>query len=167
LKAWDHGVEQWILRLNFLSQACPELGLPPITAADRQHLIEQICHGAFTYKEIKDREVNWIVKSWLSLAQQQLLDKHAPERLDLPNGRHPKVNYESASQPYIAVRIQELYDVKTTPRIAMDRVPVVVHILAPNMRAVQITQDLAGFWREHYPKVKQEMQRKYPKHEWR
>jgi ATP-dependent helicase HrpB len=65
------------------------------------------------------------------------------------------------------VRIQELYDVTGTPKIAMGRVPVLLHILAPNMRPVQITQDLAGFWREHYPRVKSELQRKYPKHAWR
>jgi ATP-dependent helicase HrpB len=65
------------------------------------------------------------------------------------------------------LRIQELFGVTQTPRIAMGRVPVLAHILAPNMRPVQITQDLANFWREQYPKVKQELQRKYPKHEWR
>ncbi len=69
--------------------------------------------------------------------------------------------------PYIALRIQELYEVNNSPSIAMKRVPVLVHILAPNMRPVQITQDLPNFWREHYPKIKQELQRRYPKHEWR
>jgi ATP-dependent helicase HrpB len=167
LKEWDHGVDQFIARLNFLARHCPELMLHPIQEADRHHLIEEICQGAFTYKEIKDREVRHIVKSWLSGAQQDLLDKHAPERIDLPNNRHPKVNYDNAGQPFLAARIQELYDLKATPRVGMNRVPVLIHILAPNMRPVQITQDLAGFWREQYPKVKQEMQRKYPKHEWR
>jgi ATP-dependent helicase HrpB len=167
LKDWDHGVDQWILRLNHLNRWCPELQLPPIQDEDRRHLIEQICHGAVSYKDIKDRAVKPVVKSWLSEAQQQLLDKHAPERLELSNGRNPKVNYVADGPPYIALRIQELYDVGATPRLAMDRVPVLVHILAPNMRPVQITQDLAGFWREHYPRVKQELQRRYPKHEWR
>ena len=167
LKEWDHEVEQWILRLNLLGQWCPDLALPPITEADRRHLIEQLCHGAFGYKDLKDKPVKPLVKSWLSHAQQQLLDKHAPERLTLPNGRTPKVVYEPGAPPYIAVRIQELYDLNTTPRIAIGRVPLLVHILAPNMRPVQITQDLAGFWREHYPRVKQELQRKYPKHHWR
>ena len=72
-----------------------------------------------------------------------------------------------ANPPHIALRIQQLYGVNTTPRIAMNRVPVLVHILAPSQRPVQITQDLPRFWREHYPKIKQELQRKYPKHEWR
>ena len=72
----------------------------------------------------------------------------------------------SPTVPYVAMRIQELYDVDHTPRLAMNRVPVLLHILAPSMRPVQITQDLAGFWREHYPRIKSELQRKYPKHEW-
>jgi ATP-dependent helicase HrpB len=167
LKEWNHEIEQWILRLNLLSQWCPELELPPIMDADRRHLVEQLCHGAFGYKDIKDKPVKPIVQSWLSHAQQELLHKHAPERLTLANGRTPKVNYEVGAPPHIAVRIQELYDVNVTPRIALGRVAVLVHILAPNMRPVQITQDLAGFWREHYPRVKQELQRKYPKHHWR
>ena len=167
LKEWDHGVEQWILRLNLLSKWCPELELPPITDDDRQHLVEQLCHGAVGYKDIKDREVKPVVKSWLSPAQQSLLDKHAPERLTLTNGRTPKVTYEPGNPPHLALRIQELYDVAQTPKIGLGRVAVVVHILTPGMKPVQVTQDLAGFWRDQYPRLKSELQRRYPKHEWR
>jgi ATP-dependent helicase HrpB len=167
LKEWDHDIEQWILRLNLLSGWCPELGLPAITEEDRRHLIEQVCAGVFSYKDIKDKPVKPIVNSWLNQAQKALLDKHAPERLTLSNGRTPKVIYDASVPPHIAIRLQELYDVSVIPKIAMARVSVVLHILAPNMRPVQITQDLAGFWRDHYPKVKQELQRKYPKHQWR
>lgn len=167
LHEWDHAVEQYILRLNLLAQWCPELELPPITEADRRALIEQVCHGAFGYKEIKDRPVKGVVKSWLSPAQQELLEKHVPERLSLANGKTPKVAYEPGNPPHIAMRIQELYGANITPKIAMGRVPVVVHVLTPGMKPVQITQDLAGFWRDHYPRVKQELQRRYPKHEWR
>ncbi len=167
LKEWDHTIEQWILRLNLLSKWCPEFELPPITEDDRRHLIEQVCHGAIGYKDIKDREVRSVVQSWLSRAQRELLDKHAPERLSLPNGRTPKISYEASNPPHIAMRIQELYDVTQTPKIAMGRVPVLVHILTPGMKPVQVTQDLANFWREHYPKIKSELQRRYPKHEWR
>ena len=167
LKEWDHTVEQWILRLNLLSKWCPELELPPITDDDRRHLIEQVCHGAIGYKDIKDRDVRPVVQSWLSQSQRELLDKHAPERLSLPNGRTPKVSYEASNPPHIAMRIQELYDVTQTPKIALGRVPVLVHILTPGMKPVQVTQDLANFWREHYPRIKSELQRRYPKHEWR
>jgi ATP-dependent helicase HrpB len=164
---WDHGVEQWLLRLRLLCQHCPELQLPDISEDDRKHLIEQLCQGAVSYKDIKEREVKPLVMSWLSEAQRQLLDKHAPERLNLANARTPKVAYEANGLPHIALRIQELYDVTQTPKIALGRVPIVVHILTPGMKPIQITQDLAGFWREHYPRIKSELQRKYPKHVWR
>jgi ATP-dependent helicase HrpB len=156
LPNWDHAVEQWLARLRLLCQHCPELLLPPFAEDDRRHIIEQLCHGAVSYKDIKEREVKPLVMSWLSEAQRQLLDKHAPERLTLPNGRTPKVVYEDGKSPHIALRIQELYGVTQTPKIAMGRVPVVVHILTPGMKPIQITQDLASFWSEHYPK-----------HEWR
>lgn len=167
LPNWDHGVEQWLLRLRLLGEHCADLQLPPITDEDKQHIIEQLCHGAVSYKDIKEREVKPVVMSWLSHAQRELLDKHAPERLALTNGRTPKVSYEPGNPPHISLRIQELYGVTQTPKIALGRVPVVVHILTPGMKPIQITQDLANFWREQYPKVKSELQRKYPKHEWR
>jgi ATP-dependent helicase HrpB len=167
LPNWDHSVEQWLLRLRLLCQHCPELQLPPITEDDRKHIIGQLCHGAVSYKDIKEREVKPVVMSWLSEAQRALLDKHAPERLTLPNGRTPKVAYEATGAPYISLRIQELYDVTQTPKIALGRVPVLVHILTPGMKPIQITQDLASFWRAHYPRIKSELQRKYPKHLWR
>jgi ATP-dependent helicase HrpB len=167
LPNWDHAVEQWIVRLNFLCANCSELQLPPFTDEDRQHVIEQLCHGTVSYKDVKEKDVMPVVTSWLSHAQRELLDKHAPERLSLPNGRTPKVTYENGKSPYISVRIQELYDVNQTPKVAMGRVPVTVHILTPGMKPIQVTQDLANFWREHYPKIKSELARRYPKHLWR
>jgi ATP-dependent helicase HrpB len=167
LPNWHHSIEQWILRLNLLSEWCPEFQLPPIRNDDRQHIIEQLCLGASSFKEVKDRDVRQAVKSWLPVAQRELVDKYVPERVTLSNGRTPKVTYEASGPPYISMRIQELFNVTETPRIAMGRVPLSIHILAPSMRPVQVTQDLANFWREHYPRIKSELQRKYPKHEWR
>lgn len=167
LDDWDEAVEQWVIRLNLLARWCPELALPPIGEEERRHLVEQVCHGSFSGRELKNKPVKTIVHSWLSAAQQALLSKHVPERLTLANGRTPKVIYDAANPPHIALRIQQLYGVNTTPRIAMGRMPVLVRILAPSQRPVQITQDLAGFWCEHYPRIKQELQRRYPKHEWR
>ncbi|MFM2082445.1 MAG: hypothetical protein RL380_1136, partial [Verrucomicrobiota bacterium] len=167
LPNWDHHVEQWLLRLKLLCQHCADLQLPPVTDDDKKSIIEQLCHGAVSYKDIKEREVKPVVMSWLSHAQRELLDKHAPERLTLSNGRTPKVNYEEGRAPFISLRIQELYDVTQTPKLALGRLPVTVHILTPGMKPIQVTSDLANFWREHYPKIKSELQRKYPKHEWR
>lgn len=167
LKGWDHAVEQWILRVNCLAKNCPELGLAFIADEDRKMMIQQACLGATSYKDIKERPMMGVVKSWLNVVQQASVEKYAPERIGLSNDRRAKLAYNPDGTVTIAVRIQDLYDVKTTPTIAMGRLPVTVQILGPNHRPVQITQDLAGFWREHYPRVKQELQRRYPKHEWR
>jgi ATP-dependent helicase HrpB len=167
LPNWDYHVEQWLARLDLLCKHAADLQLPPITEDDKKHIIAELCHGAVSYKDIKEREVKPVVMSWLSPVQRELLDKHAPERLTLPNGRTPKVNYEPGRAPFISLRIQELYDVNQTPKIVLGRVPVTVHILTPGMKPIQVTQDLANFWREHYPKIKSELARKYPKHLWR
>jgi ATP-dependent helicase HrpB len=141
--------------------------LVPIDRDARFHLIQQICHGAFSYKEIKDRAVWPTVRAWLSPAQQELIDKFAPERYPLPNGRKAKLQYAENQPPVLAARIQDLYGVDRALTICGGRVTVLIHILAPNHRPIQITQDLATFWKETYPAVKRELQRKYPKHEWR
>jgi ATP-dependent helicase HrpB len=167
LHEWNHSVEQWILRLNLLGKWCPEFALPAINQEERKLLVEQLCHGAFSYKEIKDRPVKPLVQGWLSGAQRESVEKHAPERIELSNGRTPRLTYDASGPPFIALRIQELFDVQKLPKIALGRVPVLVHILAPNMRPVQVTQDLASFWRDQYPRVKSELQRKYPKHQWK
>ena len=167
LKNWDNAVDQWILRLNQLAGWYPEYELPPIGDEDRRMLVEQICLGATSYKEIKERPVRPMVKGWLTPAQQDLVEKYAPERYELPNGRKAKIIYDAKAGPTIATRIQDLYGVSGEIRIAGNRIPVFILVLAPNHRPIQITQNLENFWKESYPKIKQELQRKYPKHEWR
>jgi ATP-dependent helicase HrpB len=167
LKRWDHAVEQWVQRVNNLASWCPELGLTPIGPGERRHLVEQVCYGARGGKELKDRPVRPVLGSWLSAEQRAALDALAPERLTLPNGRRAKVEYGPDGTAAIALRVQELYGVDQTLKLAMDRVPVVVRILAPNHRPVQTTTDLAGFWRDQYPAIKRQYQKRYPKHEWR
>jgi ATP-dependent helicase HrpB len=167
LTQWDNAVEQWITRVHRLREWMPELELPSIGDEDRRAIIEQICHGASYYKEIKERPVWPVVKSWLSKMQQDLVDKFAPERVELPNGRKWKIIYDDKAAPTIAARIQELYGVEGSLVIASGRVPLVIQVLAPNHRPIQVTQNLSTFWREAYPKLKVELQRKYPRHEWR
>ena len=167
LKNWDDAVEQWIIRLNLLAGWFPEWELPKLEAEDRRLLLEQICHGAISYREIKERQVWPVVKSWLSPAQQKLIDDFAPERMQMHNGRKFKIVYSPTAAPVIAARIQDLYGVEQELRIAQGRVPLVIQVLAPNQRPIQITQNLANFWKESYPVIKKELQRKYPKHEWR
>lgn len=167
LKDWDSTVDKWIMRVNLVSRSCPEVGIPFIGTEEKMFILEQICSEASTYKEIKERPVKNIVFSFLNEYQRGLVDKLAPERLNLSNGKMPKISYVENGLPYISMRIQELYDVDIIPKIAMDRVEVLVHILAPNMQPVQVTNDLKGFWERQYPQIKKQYQRLYPKHEWR
>ena len=167
LKQWDHRIEQWIARVNLLAAACPELGIPAITAEARQDLVQQVCFGARGYKDIKDKPVWPAVRGWLDRSQHAAVESCAPERLRLSNGRTPRVRYEAGKPPTIAMRVQELYDVNEPLTIAMDKVRVVVEILAPNQRPVQVTDDLSSFWQNSYEQVKKDLRGRYPKHEWR
>ncbi|MCX6997204.1 MAG: ATP-dependent helicase HrpB [Kiritimatiellaeota bacterium] len=167
LPGWNAEVEQWLLRINFLAAFRPDLALPAIGDADRRRLVEQCCLGAFSQKDLRDQPVRPVIRSWLTPAQQALVEKYAPERLALPTGHRARVTYTLDGPPTVAAKIQDLYDIKGALTVAGGRVPVVLQILAPNSRPVQVTQDLAAFWRDHYPRVKQELQRKYPKHKWR
>jgi ATP-dependent helicase HrpB len=166
LKNWDDAVEQWFVRLTCLRTWMSELELPAADDEARRFIVSQICHGAFTYKAIKDAEVMPVLREWINPQGQRWLDQFAPERIELPGGRKAKVIYTVGSAPMTAARIQDLYGV-TSLTVAKGRQPVTIQILAPNQRPVQITTDLANFWKESYPKIKQELARKYPKHEWR
>ena len=167
LENWNEAVEQWILRVNRLREWMPELALPAIGEEDRSAIIEHLCHGAFSHKEIKNRPVLPVVKAWLSRQQQAWIEAYAPERIQLPHGRTVKVVYAADGAPTIAARIQDLYGIKDAIWIASRRVAVRIQVLAPNNRPVQITENLSAFWRATYPKLKQELRRKYPKHDWR
>jgi ATP-dependent helicase HrpB len=159
-------VEQWFVRLEFLRRWMPELELPAGDDEARRTIISQLCHGAFTYKAIKDSEIMPLLRDWISSTGQRWLDQFAPERLELPGGRKAKVIYTPDAPPMTAARIQDLYGV-TSLTVAKGRSPVTIQILAPNQRPVQITTDLANFWTQTYPQIKAELQRRYPKHEWR
>src|SRR5215467_3692853 len=167
LENWDESVEQWMLRVNRLSEWMPELGLPLIGDEARAAMIELICHGAFSCSAIKNRPVLPVVKSWLSRQQQTWIEEYTPERIQLPKGRNVKVVYSKDAAPTIAARIQDLYGIKDALRIANRRVAVRIQVLAPSNRPVQVTENLAVFWRDTYPKLKQQLQRRYPRHEWR
>jgi ATP-dependent helicase HrpB len=167
LKNWDNTVEQWIERVNCCAKWFPDHQIPTIGEAERHLLIEQVCSGAMGYKDIKDRQVLPVVKSWLTPQQQHAVEQLAPERIELPNGRKAKITYRPSTSPTVAARIQDLYGVERNLTLGRGRVPLVIQVLAPNHRPIQITSDLEGFWRDAYPRIKKELQRKYPKHEWR
>lgn len=166
LYEWNDAVEQWILRVNWLKEWMPELELPGLVEEDRTTLIQQFCLGALSYKEIKDKPVWPVVKSWLSAQQQAWVEEYTPDRIELKSGRRAKVTYSADGPPTLAARIQDLYGTNSLT-IAGGRVPLRIEVLAPNNRPIQTTENLLGFWREQYPRLKVELQRKYPKHEWR
>ena len=141
--------------------------MPEFGDEDKLLVVTQACHGARGYKEIKDRPVWNALKSWLSRAQIDCLEKMAPEKVALSNGRNVKVKYRDDGEAVISVILQQLYDVNETPRVVGGKVPVLVEVLAPNRRPAQITRDLAGFWKSSYAAVKNELKGRYPKHEWR
>lgn len=166
LKHWDHPVEQWTARLDLLGKHLPELGLPGWTEDDRRAAIAQICHGAFSYKEIKEAPVWPVLRDWLSGAQRAALDAYCPERIPLPNGQSAKITYEMDRDPYISVRVSHLFGLWETPTIANGRIPLLVHILTPGQKPWQMTRDLRGFWQSGYAQMKKEVAGRYPRHPW-
>ena len=94
------------------------------------------------------------------------LEEVAPSRIRLARGREVKVHYEAGQPPWIASRLQDFFGMRQTPVVARGAVPLVVRLLAPNQRPVQMTTDLAGFWQRLYPQVRKELSRRYPKHAW-
>jgi len=167
LEAWDETVEQWIVRVNRLAEWFPELEVNPLTDADRATLIEQICYGELGYKDIRDKPVMPTLRDWLTAEQLAVIDDYLPERLTMANGRKSRIAYSKDGPPVLSARIQELYGVEGRFTLGNGRVPVKIEVLAPNQRPIQVTDDLTNFWRDQYPKVKAELSRRYPRHEWR
>lgn len=167
LEAWDETVEQWITRVNRLAEWFPELEVNVLTDADRATLIEQICYGETSYKGIREKPVMPILRDWLTAEQLAVLDEYLPEKLVMANGRRSRVTYAKEGPPVLSARIQELFGVEGRFTLGHGRVPVKIEVLAPNQRPLQVTDDLTAFWRDMYPKIKTELSRRYPRHEWR
>ncbi|MFT4901189.1 MAG: ATP-dependent helicase HrpB [Lentimonas sp.] len=169
LKNWDASVESWILRVNFVAEHCPETEISPIDAEGRQLLMEQICHAALSYKEIKDRPVMATVKEWISPEQHYYVDQYAPAEMTLPRRLRPvKLRYEADGRAFIASKLQDFYDVPSgILKVANGKVPLLIELLAPNQRPAHLTDDLDGFWAGAYQHVRKDLAGRYPKHEWR
>ena len=167
LKDWNAEIDQIILRINTIARYMPEWKIPAFSEEDGDFLRQQVCHGAMSVKEIKDRPVRPVLQQWLSVEQWNLLDHYCPETVTLPNGRKKKLLYREDQPPLLAARIQELYDLKENIRVADGRLPVAYQLLAPNQRPVQITANLEEFWSTSYPAIRKELKGRYPKHEWR
>ena len=166
MKKWDDAVDQWVARLAWLSEWMPELELPGFGDDDRRSVIEQVCHGEFAYKDVKDRDIWPVLHDWLSAPQRAALESYAPVRVPLPGGRNAKVTYETGREPWLGAKVQHLFGLKQTPRIAGGKVSLLVHVLAPNQRPWQVTKDLENFWKSGYPQMRKDLARRYPRHDW-
>ncbi len=106
-----------------------------------------------------------LLASW-DYAVQLQFDRLAPAAMRIPSGRNARLIYRAQGAPVLSAKLQELFGLRDTPRVADGRVPVTVEILGPNYRPVQTTGDLAGFWRGSYQLVRKDLRARYPKHDW-
>ncbi|MDT7602796.1 MAG: ATP-dependent helicase HrpB, partial [Acidobacteriota bacterium] len=164
-------IDQFLARVEFASGAFPEAEFPALEEHDMRESFVHLCEGRRSFAELREAarggELIGALRGRLSAEQSRLLAKGAPERVALASGRQARVNYERGKPPWIASRLQDFFGMRESPRIANGRVALVLHLLAPNQRAVQVTTDLAGFWSRHYPQVRRELSRRYPRHDWR
>jgi len=162
----DTSAGSLLARARWLASAVPDLQLHLMTDADLEQMLPEVCYGVRSLEELRNA-------NWLSLLQKKVgherlpeIERLAPAQLELPNGNRHAIVYDAGKPPVLAVRIQEMFGVSETPRVAGGRVPVLLHLLGPNYRPQQITADLASFWQNGYPEVKKELRRRYPKHSW-
>lgn len=140
--------------------------LPRLDPAAVRETLVSLCEGRRSFAELRAADLPGALRARLSPSQQAQLERMAPERVTLPGGRRVRVEYEPDKPPWIASRLQDFFGLAEGPRVAEGRVPLVLHLLAPNQRAVQVTTDLAGFWERHYPAIRKELMRRYPRHAW-
>jgi ATP-dependent helicase HrpB len=144
----------------------PELELPPLDEAQVAALLPALAAGRRSLAELRRAPVLDALRGMLTPAQLAALEREAPERLAVPSGSRIALRYEPGRPPVLAARIQELFGLAETPRLAAGRVPVLLHLLAPNHRPQQVTDDLASFWRHTYPEVRKQLRARYPRHAW-
>ncbi len=162
----DSPVSHFLTRVLCLREWMPDLELPAFDAAHLQSLLPTLCAGRRSLADLIDALWLDVLQSQLTHQQFQAVDREAPERLLVPSGSRIALRYELSRPPVLAVRIQEIFGLKETPRIARGRVKVLLHLLAPNYRPQQVTDDLASFWATAYPQIRSELRRRYPKHAW-
>jgi ATP-dependent helicase HrpB len=161
----DSAAGLFLARARWLAAALPDLGLPALAEADIAGLLPELCQGSRSLDEL--RGANWLgaVQSLVGHDRVAEIERLAPTHLEIKGKRH-RLAYEPGKPPVLAVRIQEVFGVTETPRLAGGRLPVLLHLLGPNHRPQQVTDDLAGFWERTYPQVRKELRRRYPKHAW-
>jgi ATP-dependent helicase HrpB len=163
-KAIESGIERFV-DAEMLEDLLGRLDFAAIEAPQISSSFHEFCAGRRSFAELKSATNGFV--TWL----EQKLDTHrlrenAPRTLRLKGGRQVKIHYQRGKPPWIASRLQDFFGMDETPRIGQQRVPVILHLLAPNQQPVQTTTDLAGFWMRLYPQVRRELMRRYPRHRW-
>ncbi len=153
-------------RLRFLARARPDLGFAEPGRRALVELLPALAYGLRSFAELRRVDLSAVLLGQLGAARARQLEELAPERLSAPSGSRLRIDYSDPESPVLAARIQELFGLGETPRLAGGRVPVLLHLLAPNGRPQQVTNDLASFWRNTYPIVRKELAGRYPKHAW-
>ncbi len=155
----EDGLERFLKRLAWAEKQGTSVRAP--TALELDDVLESACSGRVSIEEIAAEELYQLILATFGTRD---LDKLAPDSVRLPSGRVARVEYAVQSDPYVSSFLQDFCGLTETPKAGAT--PLLVHLLAPNKQAVQITTDLAGFWQRHYPAVRRELMRKYPRHGW-
>jgi len=162
----NKAIHSLVQRCRWLKSIAPELDLPDLSQPAMESICRELCEQYSSLAELKKAPwLDWVMNR-ISREQLSTLNREAPERITVPSGSAILVEYRTDQPPILAVRIQEVFSWKSTPTLAMGKVPVLLHLLAPNMRPQQVTEDLASFWATGYAIVKKELKRRYPKHAW-
>lgn len=151
-------------RLLFASKHDP--AIEPLDDAALQRALGELCVGARSFADIRKTNLLEYLLSTLPASGRTGLERLAPQRVKLRGGRSLDVHYEADRDPWVQSRLQDFFGELTGPTVASGRTPLVLHLLAPNQRAVQVTTDLEGFWDRHYPALRKTLMRRYPRHDW-
>jgi ATP-dependent helicase HrpB len=167
---WSDSLRQWRERVRSLREWMPELELPDLSddalLASLGDWLQPGFAGKTRLDALGEDELAEALKSRMEWAQRQRIDQLAPVRIVVPSGMERRIEYTHGQAPVLAVKLQELFGLADTPRVADGRIAVVLHLLSPGGKPLQVTQDLRGFWERTYPEVKKEMKGRYPRHPW-
>ena len=166
---WTKSLQQWRDRVMFLRRAggeeWPDLSNDALAASADDWLVP-LLHGKTTLASVSADELSAAIDALLPWTLKRRLDAEAPTHFAAPSGSSVPIDYDSEEGPKLAIRVQELYGLDRHPSIAGGKVPLVVELLSPAQRPVQVTRDLPGFWRGSYAAVKADMRGRYPRHPW-
>ncbi len=154
-----------LMRRVFPEESWPDLSDERLFARPEEWLLPWL-GGIRSAQALSGLNVLPALKAKLTWEQARMLDERAPVSIPVPSGSRVTLDYGSGGQPVLAVKLQEMFGLADTPEIAAGRVKVLLHLLSPARRPVQITQDLKGFWNGAYQQVKKDLKGRYPKHPW-